>query len=904
MKSISFLFSLAVVLLCACGKGIKVANPRCCNLSAPIGIDEPSFSWQLADNSIGAVQTAYELQIASSPELLKKGTPDVWESGLQRTDEQLHIKPEGVELKEATTYWWRVRLTNQEGKQTDWSKPMSFATGFPSWAVNTEHWIAPDWSTCQTQPYLRRVFSLKQKPKRALAYVCTLGCGDLWINGNRVDETAILNPAQTNYEQYALYVGYDVTSRLKSGDNCIGAMLGDGWYHQNRVWGTTLGDYGHPKMKCALVVEYADGERFTLYSDEQWTWHEGPALSSNIYAGETYDARREIDNWCQPGQSSDGWQSVVQTSENVPPVLRPQMMEPIRLLKAVKPVKSWQANGKWILDFGINFAAVPRLNIDLPAGTTLTMRMGEVLNGDSIDFITTGVSATGVIQTDIYTSKGGRQTWTPRFTYHGFRYLELSGLDELPKGDFIEVVQVNTDLQQLADFTCSDTLLNRMHEMAIRTFLSNSHGIPTDCPHRERCGWLGDAHAVCPFESINYDMENFFMKYLGDVHSSASYPVENTLFHHLYNTIFYFTDKPEGLCFMIAPGRRQCGVASPDWGTAQIHIPWCLWWYYGNKEALAMMYDYMKVWEQHISALSANHIVHTGLGDWCPCANEGQPHPACPIPLSSTAFHYRDLAELEQIAQVLGFPDDAREYAEKRKVVGEVLVDSFYCDSTHSFGSQTADAMALEFGFAPEADREAIAGAIVARAHAEHHDFFNVGIFGLGNIGQALSRNGHAADAFRLFTKKGEYSFDWMITQADATTCWETLPVCRNSMESTLKGASLNHPMQAVYDQYFIEDIAGIRPLAPAFKKMLFTTAAETDLEHAEASIQTPYGLASSRWSKKGEVLTWHITIPANTTAEIALPTHQELHISPQIDLEEEDGRIIMPAGQYKLEIR
>ncbi len=899
------IFSLLLsLLLCACSRGIEVANPRCCNMEFPVGIADPEFSWQLADNSIGAAQTAYELQIASSPELLRQGNADVWESGLQQTDEQLHIKAEGASLKEATAYWWRVRLTNQEGRQTAWSRPQPFATGFHSWAENTEHWIAPDWSRCKTQPYLRRLFTLREKPKRALAYICTLGCGDLWMNGKRVDETAILNPAQTNYEQYALYVGYDVTSLLKAGDNCMGAMLGDGWYHQNRVWGTTLGDYGHPKMKCALVVEFADGERLTLYSDSLWTWHDGPALASNIYAGEVYDARCEIDNWCQPAQPSEGWQSIVEAKENVPPLLLPQLMEPIRLLKAVKPVKAWQANGKWIFDFGINFAAVPRLRIDLPEGTTLTMRMGEVLKGDSIDFSTTGPNATGVVQTDIYTSKGGPQTWTPRFTYHGFRYLELTGLDELPMCDFLEAVQVNTDLQQLADFSCSDTLLNRMHEMAIRTFLSNSHGIPTDCPHRERCGWLGDAHAVCPFESINYDMENFFMKYLGDVRSSASYPVGNTLFHKLYNSIFYYTDKPEGLCFMIAPGRRQCGVASPDWGTAQVHIPWCLWWYYGNKEALAMMYDYMKVWERHITDLSENHIVHVGLGDWCPCANGNQPHPPCPIPLSSTAFHYRDLVELEQIAQLLGFPDDAREYAGKRQLVGQALVDSFYCDSTHSFGSQTADAMALEFGFAPAADREDVAEAIVVRAHAEHHDFFNVGIFGLGNVGQALSRNGHAADAFRLFTKKGEYSFDYMVTDADATTCWETLPVCSSSKESTLKGASLNHPMQAVYDQYFIEDIAGIRPLAPAYKKILFTSAADTGLEYAQASIQTPYGLASSQWRKERGNLTWRLTIPANTTAEIALPTHSELIISPQSDVVEADGRIVLPAGQYKLLVK
>ena len=293
------------------------------------------------------------------------------------------------------------------------------------------------------------------------------------------------------------------------------------------------------------------------------------------------------------------------------------------------------------------------------------------------------------------------------------------------------------------------------------------------------------------------------------------------------------------------------------------------------------------------------------MGDWCPCIYGKIPDRAHQVAFSSTAFHYRDLDELALIARELGHLDEAEEYAARRMQVGQALVDSFYCDSIHSFGSQTSDALALSFGFAPETDRAEIAESIVRRAHDKHHGFFNVGIFGLGNVGQALSRNGHAADAYRLFTKKGEYSFEWMWTHADATTCWEALPVCQESMERTIRGnASLNHPMQAVYDQYFIEDIAGIRPLAPAYKKILFATAAETDLESAEASILTPYGKAASRWRKKADELIWDVTVPANTTAEIELPEHDEFRLTPHIETEESMGRITLPAGHFHLVVR
>ena len=243
----------------------------------------------------------------------------------------------------------------------------------------------------------------------------------------------------------------------------------------------------------------------------------------------------------------------------------------------IAPVALWQdPQGNWIYDFGVNVEAIPLLTVEQPAGTRIKMRMGETLAADkSIEYNTTGVAATGVVQTDEYVCTGkGKEKWTPRFTYHGFRYLELSGAATQPEKDWLKAVVVHTDVERIGTFECADPQINRLHELAVRTMLSNIHGLPTDCPHRERCGWLGDAHAVAPFESMNYGMNNFWMKYMGDVSSSSSVFLENTLHQKLHNSEFYFADKQPGIPFMISPGRRLCGVASPDWGTAVVQIPW------------------------------------------------------------------------------------------------------------------------------------------------------------------------------------------------------------------------------------------------------------------------------------------------------------------------------------------
>ena len=297
---------------------------------------------------------------------------------------------------------------------------------------------------------------------------------------------------------------------------------------------------------------------------------------------------------------------------------------------------------------------------------------------------------------------------------------------------------VHTDVERIGTFECADPQINRLHELAVRTMLSNIHGLPTDCPHRERCGWLGDAHAVAPFESMNYGMNNFWMKYMGDVSSSSSVFLENTLHQKLHNSEFYFADKQPGIPFMISPGRRLCGVASPDWGTAVVQIPWDIYLYFGNKEALETYYGEMKQWVDHIAALTENDIVPYGLGDWCP--PNGNAAIDCPIPVSSTAFHYHDADLVSQAAAVLGKTEDAAHYAALRDRIGKAFVDKFYDKTNKTFGSQTANAMALAYGMVPAGDEKAVSDATVRNMKEKYDNFMHTGIFGLRLLRRHLSQ--------------------------------------------------------------------------------------------------------------------------------------------------------------------
>ncbi|MBQ6286155.1 MAG: family 78 glycoside hydrolase catalytic domain [Bacteroidales bacterium] len=867
---------LFIGLYAAFASAVRPVQPQCCFLDNPLGIEKPMLGWKLEGTGQGASQKAYEIQIASSLQKLRSGKADVWASGKVDSDTQFGIRPEVKDYASATTYWWRVRIWDGNGKRSEWTSPASFSTGLSDsdWKGT---WISPEWKEGMRMPYMRREVTLGKNIERATAFVCGVGAADLFINGEYADPTRILDPAQTNYEQYALYSAIDVTKLLKPGANCLGIMLYDGWYAQSTVFADF--SYGKPMLRFQLVVDYKGGRREVVSSDSLWQWKEGPVVKANIYSGEVYDARQALSDWACVGGGNDGWRPCITPADGVPPQLRSQIMPAIRLHEALPAVAMWKTEeGTWVYDFGTNNTADIRLTVDLPAGTKVTVRTGEEINGPGkgVDFRSTGIAVVPV-QTDEYISAGtGKEIWMPRGTYHGFRYAELScnNPSAVPAKDWLEAVLVHTDLVKTATFTSSSAQLNRLHEMALRTVQGNIVGVPMDCPTREKCGWLGDAHAYIKMAMVGYDMDNFLFKYMDDIRSTSSVEEKNTLHHLLKNSIFYYTDKASGIPYMIAPGKRLCGVASPDWGTAVVQLPWHLYLYGGNKAALEEYYPMMAQWTDYITSITVGHIVMTGLGDWCTPNGKA----TTPVELTSTAFHYYDLTIMEQVAAILGHSDDSARYAAEKEAVKEAFIARFYNPLSKSFGSQTADAMALDLGLCPVGSEEDVAKGIAMHMRL-WGNFFDTGIFGLCRIGSALARNGQAELAYKTFTKTGRRSFEWMWSKYDATTLWETLPVYDGDQVS-LFSSSHCHPMQAGFDIYFYEDLAGIRPVpeAPGYKKILFVPGWKgIGLESASATVQSRYGEIVSSWSRKDGKVTWNITIPAGCTGMVSLPEAEEL---------------------------
>lgn len=937
-SSISFTFKyqkmwlivlVAILSLAACDSNADttVDSLRCRNIINPEGVDFPTFSWEIQSTSTGVSQTAWEIEIATQERLLQKGEADIWQSGKQLSDTQFNVTP-NVTLSESTPYYWRVRIWDNNGEVTPWSEPAYFSTSLNNESSWSAKWMTYPYSNDRPLPYFRKEFSLdKRTPVKALLHFCGLGSGEVYLNGEKIDQSRFLDAAQTDYDHYALYSTLEVSDHLQKGENCIGVMLGNGWFTQGTAWLGAPFSYGSPMFRLQMVVTFDDGSQSIIESDDSWTWKEGPILKTNMYFGEIYDARQETENWSMPGISQQGWIKALPATENMPPQLSPQLISPIRKKEILETEKIWQdSTGNWIYDFGVNVAGIPMLEVTQPAGTHIVMRFSEDIDAQGgLNFNSTGWIHHGEIFKDEYICKGTPQErWSPRFTYHGYRYAELSGFEGKPDQSTLKLVVVHSDIEQSGTFECADEQINQLHEMALRTVKSNLHGTPTDCPIREKCGWLGDVHAYVKMANLNFQMDNFWQKYMEDIRTGSLREEENTLFHERYNNTFYFVDKPAGLPYMIAPGKRLCGVASPDWGTVVVQLPWWMYVYQGNQEILEKFYPMMKQWTEYVNTLAKNKdrtqkynpntssIVYQGLGDWCAPTHEGVEK--TPVEFTSTAFHYLDTHIMEQVALLLGKNEDAAHFAAQKQAIANEVVSIMYDSEKKTFGSQTADALALDLGFVPSGDEVAVANSIVLNMKEKSGGFMHAGIFGLCRIGSMLARHGNAQAAWDMFTKKGENSFEWMWKTANATTLWETLPINESTRQSAASG-SHNHPMQAGYDVTFFEDIAGIRPDASGygFKVIRFQPLFCDHLPWAKASIRSPYGKVSSSWKTEDNHFQWEISIPANTTGIVDLPFEGEVTVNGKnllengitaIEATTGSGSYRFPSGTYKINIQ
>jgi len=880
MRKMRILFLLVAIgitssIAFSADSGIDVKELRCEYRTNPLGIDvtRPGLGWILTANSRGQKQTAYQILVASSEEKLEPNKADLWDSGKVESAESVQVIYGGKNVQSRMRYYWKVRVWNNDGKASDWSKPAWWETALlepNDWAAK---WINDgektpirdeDFYKENPVPLFRKTFTVGKPVKRARLYISGLGYYEPYFNGKRIGD-AVLDPGWTTYSKRVLYSTYDVTEVLQQGQNTLGVMLGNGWYSPlpMRLFGRInlrkVLTVGRPRLIAQLFIEYEDGTSQTAATDESWKVGEGPILRNNIYLGEIYDARRETGNWASADFNDAKWADAKPAPEQVG-TLRAQAQPPIRITRMVRPVKITEPNEEtYVFDMGQNFAGWVRLKVKGPAGTSVKLRYGELLHKDgTLNIWTTicchigqpwcnaGPGAPKVAeQSDTYILKGeGDEVYTPRFTWHAFRYVEVTGFPGKPTLDSIEGIRLNADMEQAGIFACSNEMFNKIQENFLWTILSNVFSIQSDCPGRERFGYGGDIVSSSEAAMLNFDMSNFYGKAVRDLEDACR---RNGGFTE---TSPYVEIDDQGL------GGNSGPIA---WGTAHPMLVRQLYQYYGDKRILEEQYENVKRYVNFIESRAKDHIIDTCISDHAGIAPK-------PVALTSTAFYYYNAKLCAQIAGALGLMRDAAHYDTLAHVIMQAFNKKFLNnpDGVYDTGTQACQAFALYFDLAPAEQRDKVAQELVRDIMEKHQGHLTTGIFGTKYMLDALTEVGKADVAYTIVNQRTFPGYGYMIENG-ATTIWESWDA----------GGSHNHPMFGSVSEWFYKAIGGINPAPDAvgFDKIIIRPQVVGDLTWAKASYKSVRGEITTNWKRDGGILNLEVTIPVNCRAAVYVPT-------------------------------
>ena len=585
----------------------------------PIGIDEPAprLSWMLHSARRGTMQTAYEIRVAESAAGLT-ATP-LWSSGKVMSGESSNRAYGGPAVKPGRRYHWQVRAWDDRGRATDWSAPAFWETGLMGAAQWQAKWISPDLAEDTTRsnpsPMLRSDFALDGTIASARAYATSLGIYEMEINGRRVGDQ-VLAPGWTTYDKRLQYQSYDVTDLVKRGPNAVGVMLGDGWYRGRLAWETRRNTYGKRLALLAqIVVRYTDGREQIIGTGEGWKASTGPIVMSDLYNGETYDARLEKSGWSQPGFAASDWKGV-RVVEHPNDVLIASVAPPMRRIEELKTVKVLRTPaGETVFDMGQNMVGWVRLKVRGPAGTTVRMQHAEVLDKKG-NFYTANLRTAK--QEVAYTLKGGaEEVYEPHFTFQGFRYVKVEGFPGAPAPDAITGVVVHSDMPRTGSFTTSDPMLNQLYQNIVWGQKGNFLDVPTDCPQRdERLGWTGDAQVFARTAAFNYDVAGFFTKWLGDL--AADQRRNGSV--------------PDVIPDVLSRGKENDSTAtsSSGWGDAAVIVPWTMYLAYGDVRLLERQYPSMRKYVEYQRRVSGDKLLWNSgwhYGDWLAFATTRSDYP-------------------------------------------------------------------------------------------------------------------------------------------------------------------------------------------------------------------------------------------------------------------------------------
>ena len=834
-----------------------VTGLRCEHVANPLGVEasSPRLTWRMESERRGARQVAHRLEVASAPALLEEGRADLWDSGRVESDESVLVPYGGTRLRSRARCWWRVHVWDETGTECV-SEPAWWEMGLLRASDWKAQWIAGDTPKKHHDvpacPLFRKAFRLKGRVASARAYVCGLGYHELYLNGRKVSD-AVLHPAFTKYDEGVLYTVHDVTDYLVEGDNVAGIMVGNGWYnqHEHDVWNFHVAPWRcEPKALAQIEVSFSDAGSTAVLTDASWSCSTGAIEFDGLRTGEVYDAREEKDGWTEARYDASGWQQV---RIGRPPggAFRAQTMPPCRVTETIRPVSVSEVRpGVWVFDMGRNIAGWARLIVSGAAGTAVTMRYAEKLGPDGdIDQANINVFVTerDTFQTDTYVLKGvGVESYEPRFAYYGFQYVQVTGLSAAQAStDMLEGRVVHTDLERNGSFECSSELLNRIQEAAVASTLGNYHGMPTDCPHREKCGWTGDAQLSAEQVLYNLEPAAAYTKWMDDLADCQ---------------------RPSGALPGIVPtgGWGYNWGAGPAWDSAYILIPWYLYLYRGDTAVLSRHYEGMKRYLGFLAALATDHIVQFGLGDWCPPSSGSESHRA-PAELTNTAYYYVDACVLARVASLLGKGADARRFDKLAIRIKKAARKHFYDKKTGRVAGhgQTSIACFLYQGLIEPEEAETF-GAMLVDEVTACNDHIDCGILGAKYTLNALTDLGRADVAYRIVTQRDYPGWGLWIEQG-ATTLWETWDGL----------ASRNHHMFSDVSAWFYKALAGIRLDAdrPAFKHAVIKPWPVGELTWAAGETRTPYGLLRSAWKREDGRFTLDVAVPPNSSATVHLPT-------------------------------
>jgi alpha-L-rhamnosidase len=874
MRTRTTLWSLVVVFVFALATGTcfsepspAVYAPKCEYKTNPLGIEvkKPRLSWKIASSRRAVKQSAYQIRAAEHVDDLRAGKNLLWDSTQVKSDQSVHVVYEGPSLVSRRRIWWQVRVRDDQDRPSAWSEPAFWEMGLFKADDWSAEWIEPklkeDPNKSNPCPMLRRQFQLKGPVASARAYVTSLGLYKMQINGKNVSDQ-LFTPGWTAYRHRLQYQTYDVTELLKSGDNCIGVILGDGWYRGRLVWKNRRNLYGDKLALLAQIeVVYRDGSRELIATDRTWKASTGPILMSDIYDGELYDARLEIDGWSNPGFDDTAWPGVTVVDYSKDILVAPAG-PPVRPIEEIKPVKILRTPaGQTVVDMGQNMVGWIRIKVKGPAGTRLKLLHTEVLDSKG-NFYTENLRTAR--QTVEYILNGkGQEVFEPHFTFQGFQYVAVENWPGELTLDNITGVVIHSDYTPTGSFACSNPMINQLVHNIQWGQKGNFLDVPTDCPQRdERLGWTGDAQVFARTACFNAGVAGFFTKWLADL--AADQQPSGAVPHVIPNVLSLDKDKGQS--------------ASAGWADAATVVPWTVYLCYGDTRILEQQYPSMKAWVDYMAGRAGDSYFwnkgHT-FGDWLAFSTNRSDYPGATTSkdLARQAYFARSTDLLQRTAKILGKRSDANKYAELLEKIKRVFSEEFVTPNGRvASNTQTAYSLALAFDLVDDSMKEAAARRLVQDVRQFKH--ITTGFLGASPICHVLSDHGYLDEAYMLLNRKDYPSWLYPITKG-ATTIWERWDGIKPDGSFQDKGMnSFNHYAYGAIGEWLYRVVAGIEidEQNPGYKHIIIQPHPGGGLTHAKAHLDSMYGPIESGWRLDGKTMTVNVEIPPNTAATVRLP--------------------------------